>query len=183
MMKYAVNHPWKFRNVTLAFFTGFLQLMISYLIELTNIYIVLVNGSTQFDIISNFIIMLVIADFDNYFYASRAADPVNLIINDDQYASVCIWEVTTSYDAKAQIPENELAKENTLLSMEMHQRPKYIHMKFSDRECYNKVLFFMYKLFNLLYTSFYYYFAPFAASIGIWIFLLREVKRIEEDSF
>ena len=45
--------------------------------------------------------MLVIADFDNYFYASRAADPVNLIINDDQYASVCIWEVTTSYDAKA----------------------------------------------------------------------------------
>ena len=68
MMKYVANHPWKFRNVTLAFLAGFLQLLISLIIEVSNVYIVLANGETQFDIISNFIIMLVIADFDNYFY-------------------------------------------------------------------------------------------------------------------
>ena len=85
MMKYVTNHPWKFRNVGLAFFAGFLQLFISLIIEVSNIYIVLANGETQFDIISNFIIMLVIADFDNYFYAVRNTDSVNMLLNDDRY--------------------------------------------------------------------------------------------------
>jgi len=44
MMKYAANHPWKFRSVSLAFFTGFMQLVISFIIELANFYIVLANG-------------------------------------------------------------------------------------------------------------------------------------------
>ena len=74
MMKYSVNHPWKFRNPELAFLTGFLQMLISFQIELTNIYIVLANGETQFDIIADFIIMLVIADFDTYFYNVRRID-------------------------------------------------------------------------------------------------------------
>ena len=83
MMKYAVNHPWKFRNVNLAFSAGILQLLISLIIEVSNIYIVLANGQSQFDIISNFIIMLVLADFDNYFYAVRNFDSVNQLLSDE----------------------------------------------------------------------------------------------------
>ena len=117
MMKFSANHPWKFRNVSLAFFTGFMQISISFIIELTNIYIVLANGESQFDIIANFIIMLVIADFDNYFYNPR--NSVNKIISDDRYASIFSWEVTSSYDGAAKIPENELAPEMVLMNMEM----------------------------------------------------------------
>lgn len=102
MMKYSANHPWKFRNVSLAFFTGFMQLTISLIIELSNIYIVLANGESQFEIIANFIIMLVIADFDNYFYNARSS--INKIITDDRYASIFTWEVTSSYDGAAKIP-------------------------------------------------------------------------------
>ena len=74
---------------------------IACIIEISNIYIVLVNGETQFDIIANFIIMLVIADFDNYFYAVRNPDGINKLISDDYYSGILTWETTTSYDAQA----------------------------------------------------------------------------------
>ena len=101
MMKFSVNHQWKFRNLGMAFFAGFLQMSIACIIEISNIYIVLVNGETQFDIIANFIIMLVIADFDNYFYAVRNPDSINLLISDEYYSGILTWETTTSYDAQA----------------------------------------------------------------------------------
>ena len=123
MMKYAVNHPWKFRNVNLAFSAGMLQLLISLIIEVSNIYIVLANGQSQFDIISNFIIMLVIADFDNYFYAVRNFDSVNQLLSDERFISIFTWETSTSYDAKAKIKENELREEMILMNEEKHLRP------------------------------------------------------------
>ena len=46
MMKYTVNHPWKFRSVSLAFSAGLMQLVISCIVEVSNIYITLANGST-----------------------------------------------------------------------------------------------------------------------------------------
>lgn len=146
MMKYAVNHTWKFRNTNLAFFAGFLQLSISVIIEVSNIYIVLANGQSQFDIIANFIIMLVIADFDNYFYAVRNIDSVNRLLSDDKFSSIFTWETTTSYDAKAKIKENELRQELVLMKHEMDLRPKYIFLRFGDRSCGNKILFGIYKL-------------------------------------
>lgn len=37
MMKYALNHPWKFRNYRIAFLTGLFQLSISVIIEISNV--------------------------------------------------------------------------------------------------------------------------------------------------
>ena len=71
MMKYALNHPWKFRNYRIAFLTGLFQLSISVIIEVSNVYVLLANSDTQVDVIANFIIMLVVAEFDNFFYATR----------------------------------------------------------------------------------------------------------------
>ena len=71
MMKYALNHPWKFRNYRIAFLTGLFQLSISVIIEISNVYVLLANSDTQVDVIANFIIMLVVAEFDNFFYATR----------------------------------------------------------------------------------------------------------------
>jgi len=46
MMKYAVNHPWKFRHYRLAFLTGLMQFMISIAIEVSNVYVVLANSES-----------------------------------------------------------------------------------------------------------------------------------------
>ena len=86
MSKYAINHPWKFRNYRLAFFTGIIQFYISAIIEISNVYVMLANSSTQFDIIANFIIMLVVADFDNYFYSVRTPDEISELIFKDEFA-------------------------------------------------------------------------------------------------
>ena len=47
-------------------------------------------------------------------------------------------------------------------------------MGFWDRSTLNKIYYICYKLFQLLYTSFYYYFMPFVASIFVWYVLLEE---------
>ena len=146
MMKYAINHPWKFRDYKLAFGTGLLQWMISCTIELTNVYILLSNSSTQFDVIANFIIMLVVAEFDSYFEAIRSVDPRSELIQNERYASILYWETTTSWDAVAETPDHELRQEKVLLKSEMHQRPKYIYIKFSARSCFNMFLFVIYRL-------------------------------------
>ena len=172
MMKYSINHPWKFRSIHLAFSGCFLQLLISLIVELSNIYITLANSESQFDIIADFIIMLVIADFDNYFYAVRNQDKLTEMITDDRYAGLFTWETTTSQDAKAKIPANELKPEMILLKSESHLRPKYIQIKFGDRECYNKFYYMIYRLVNLVYTGFYYYFMPFAATFFVANLLL-----------
>jgi len=44
---------------------------VSCAIELGNIVILAAASDSQLDIIGNFIIMLVLADFDKYFYAVR----------------------------------------------------------------------------------------------------------------
>jgi len=183
MMKYAANHPWKFRNVPLAFFSGFLQIVISCIVETSNIYIMLANGSTQFDIIANFIIMLIVADFDNYFYAVRSRDKISEYIVRDEYANLFVWETTTSRDAHARIPENELAKENILSLKEMHLRPKYIAITWRDRSCSNRILFFIYRTLQVGYTSFYYYFMPFVATFSVWLLLLEANQSVAEKKF
>ena len=173
MMKFSVNHPWKFRNPELAFCTGFLQMLISFMIEVSNIYIVLANGETQFDIIANFIIMLVIADFDTYFYNVRMRDHITAVLTEGHYSSIFTWEVTTSSDANAVLKENELKEEIILLNHEKDQRPRHIHLPFSKRSCSNKLLYITYKVFYIFYTAIYYYFTPFIASYVIWAILIK----------
>jgi hypothetical protein len=121
--------------------------------------------------------MLVISDFDNYFYAVRNPDILNELINDERYASLFTWETTTSDDACAKIPENELKPEKVLMQHETHMRPKYIKVKFSDRSCSNKFFYFVYKTLQLLYTSFYYYFMPFSATFVVWFALMVENEK------
>ena len=151
------------------------------IVEVSNIYITLANSASQFDIIADFIIMLVIADFDNYFYAVRNTDALTAMITDDRYANLFVWETTTSSDAKAKIPENELKPENILLKVEADQRPKYIHLKIGDRKFVNCVYYIVYRVLNLIYTSFYYYFMPFAATFFVMNLLLSTNKKLAEQ--
>ena len=126
--------------------------------------------------------MLVIADFDSYFYNIRIKDSINDIITEERYSKILTWETTTSIDAAAKIPANELVQENILIKEEKNERPQYIHIAFSDRTLVNKLYYLLYKVLQLIYTSFYYYFMPFVATFVVAFVLNYENERISQDS-
>ena len=66
-MKYALNHPWKFEKAKVAFFSGFLQASVVYVIEIVNFVVMLANN-THKDIVVNFIALVIISQFDDFFY-------------------------------------------------------------------------------------------------------------------
>ena len=67
MMKYSVNHPWKFENYIEAFWVGFMQAFIVLSVELVNL-VVLNTNPTIMDILMNFLALVIISDFDDYFF-------------------------------------------------------------------------------------------------------------------
>ena len=67
MMKYAMNHPWKFTNWQRAFFIGFSQAFMIFAVEAVNM-IVLLTNHTMLDTVMNFLALVIIADFDDYLF-------------------------------------------------------------------------------------------------------------------
>ena len=70
-MNYANNHWWKFRNWWRAYFTGFCQMFIVIQVELVNLAILNTNQSIL-DIIMNFLALVVLSEFDNFFFKTIA---------------------------------------------------------------------------------------------------------------
>lgn len=67
MMKYSVNHEWKFEDYKIAFLVGFLQSINVLIVECVN-FAALLTNFTIIDVIMNFLALVVIAEFDEYFY-------------------------------------------------------------------------------------------------------------------
>merc|ERR1712241_742959 len=68
-MKFAQNHPWKFDNYFIAWLSGFLQASMVLYVETVN-YIALLTNLSHLDIVMNFLALVVIADFDDFFYGA-----------------------------------------------------------------------------------------------------------------
>jgi hypothetical protein len=66
-MKYALNHPWRFENWKIAFLSGFLQASIIIVIEMVN-FLSILSSYAVLDIVMNFLALVVISDFDDFFY-------------------------------------------------------------------------------------------------------------------
>ena len=176
MMKYALNHPWKFRSFHLAFLTGLLQFTICVIIEASNVYVLLAKSGTQFDTVANFVIMLVVAEFDNFFYRMRSADDCTRMLTGE--TDIFKWETSTSADAAAKTEKNKLAPESVLRTEDMHERPEYIRYSLSQRSCANKVYYALFRAINLFYNSVYYYWFPWMASSFLALYLLTENENI-----
>lgn len=80
MMKFSINHSWKFSNPNLAFATGFLQMIAMFAIALIN-YAVIAASNTVIDVAKDFTALVIIAEFDDIFAAS--------ISNKDKAKEVC----------------------------------------------------------------------------------------------
>ena len=81
-MKYSANHPWKFKNYTYAYLIGLSQIFMVYFVELINILILCTNYEVM-SIIMDFLALVIISDFDNFFVATLKTDRIyNLILDD-----------------------------------------------------------------------------------------------------
>ena len=69
IMKYATNHPWKFKKWHHAFFVGFWQMFVLSSVELVNMMILLTNQSI-IDTLMNFLALTVITEFDDYYFST-----------------------------------------------------------------------------------------------------------------
>ena len=66
-MKYSVNHPWKFKYYRTAFLSGFLQALMVVSVELINFLNLLLTNQIL-HIVMNFLALVIIADFDDFFF-------------------------------------------------------------------------------------------------------------------
>ena len=112
-MKYAVNHDWKFENYKIAWFCGFMQAFNVIIVELVN-FAALLTNFTIIEIIRNFLALVVISQFDEYFFGAIQNDPLaDFIGGDDHYKEFLKIQRTTSYSAvriknRANQPINKL---------------------------------------------------------------------------
>ena len=89
-MKYAVNHPWKFNNYKIAWFCGFMQAFNVFVVETVN-FAALLTNFTIIEIIMNFLALVVIAEFDEYFFNAVKTDPLASIVRgEDSYADFLV---------------------------------------------------------------------------------------------
>ena len=89
-MKYALNHPWKFNNYQVAWLCGFMQAFNVFVVESVN-FAALLTNSTIIDIIMNFLALVVIAEFDEYFFSAVKNDElVDILTGEGAYENFLI---------------------------------------------------------------------------------------------
>ena len=66
-IKYAINHSWKFERLNTAIFAGLLQIIVHLFIEVVT-FVVLMASNSPKEIVINFLILIIIARFDDFFY-------------------------------------------------------------------------------------------------------------------
>ncbi len=84
LMKYATNHHWKFYSWFNAFMVGFFQMVIILSVEIVNMMVLLTNP-TVMETIMNFLALVIISDFDDYFFITVNWSPLSKLIKDGNY--------------------------------------------------------------------------------------------------
>ena len=107
MMKYAVNHHWKFYNYKLAFLAGLLQASMVIFVESIN-FLALLTNFEVIGIVMDFLALVIIAEFDDFFYQAITSQDVTKVIEEKQYKELLMIQTTTSIYAKYIMRGNRL---------------------------------------------------------------------------
>ena len=182
MMKYCVNHWWKFKFHRVAFLTGLLQVIAMVAITLVN-YLVITISTNVIDIAKDFTALMIIADFDDIFgeagvKGSKATD----IVGGD-YEDLFIVETTTSHNA-SKLANRKMDDDPVYKHMKWvadktrkkdtkypdftkypRRRPEQIRISWEDRHWENKCMYMVYRIWRLFHVSCWFYFFPFTVLI------------------
>jgi hypothetical protein len=171
-MKYSLNHTWRFENYKIAWLSGFLQATIIYIVESVN-FLAILTSFTVLDIVMNFLALVVISEFDDFFYEALRNEPLQDLITDPAFEELLMIERTTSRRAKADIPEHELTpdaldiNENEMEEMKTKiDIPTHIHQDFKKRSCFGMFGMSIYRIYRIFYVSVWFYFLPFLSLLG-----------------
>ena len=105
MMKFAINHPWKFKDPNTAIFCGLSKVIINFTVETLN-YSLLLTSNDVLNCLWNFLGLNVVRRVGNYIYGTLHHSPLKKKLNDEKYMKVFTVQTTTSYSAKDKIPEH-----------------------------------------------------------------------------
>jgi hypothetical protein len=108
-MKYALNHVWRFENWKIAYLAGLLQASIIILIEFVN-FLAILTSFTVLDVVMNFLALVVISEFDDFFYCSLRDEPLKELLIDPCFCNLLVIERTSSRRATIELVEHELTK-------------------------------------------------------------------------
>lgn len=81
IMKFSLNHRWLFRSWVPPFFIGFAQMLVIFLVEGINLMLLITNN-THMDILMNFLALVIISDFDDYFFMTVKKQEIGKLITD-----------------------------------------------------------------------------------------------------
>jgi len=154
-MKYVCNHPYKFDGEYGKFFTTFLNYILTIWIEVANI-LVLMMTPDPLDLVSNFVSLVVITQFDELVYASMKDEPCKKLIEKEFTEKCFCIEHTSSRKAS----HHESAD---VINQDGYSRP--LRISFRNRTCGNRCMFITYKICRCFYVSIYFYYLPFIAMI------------------
>lgn len=125
------------------------------LVEIVNIVIIL-TSLNPVDIVYNFIALAIIAEFDDFVYASLRNESMKKLIEKEVTERVLVIRHTSSKKCK----DNELS---TVKDENGDFRP--LKVKYGDREGTNKCMYSTYKCMRTFYVSVYFYFMPFSTIV------------------
>ena len=117
MMKYAVNHPWKFQYPALAYFIGLCQVFSTSLTTIV-CYFVIVSSESVLDLAKDFTALMIISEFDNQFARfSREKIATDAVI--DQYGTyeMLLKIETTSSEEALGAQNNKLKRDDAAWDM------------------------------------------------------------------
>jgi hypothetical protein len=129
--------------------------MVVILVEIVNITIIL-TSLNPVDIVYNFIALAIIAEFDDFVYASLRNESMKKLIEKEVTERVLVINHTSSKKCK----DHELS---SVRDEDGEFRP--LKVTFASREGTNKCMYSTYKCMRTFYVSMYFYFMPFATII------------------
>lgn len=189
MMKYALNHPWKFKSWSRAFVIGLEQMAVAVATEVVSLAFSLALV-TIVDVVSYFVSLLVISQFAQYFFLTVNKTLMGELLTDGKVkcgrATLDIEELTkleatTSENVKEDemIPkffkkvegEEILAKDKkSEMIGDYEDKDRKVRIKWNDRDWLNLFLRLVYWTMTGSYKVFWFYFAPFIAFIlSYWL--------------
>ena len=183
-MKYALNHPWKFERARLAFFAGFAQAIVVFVIEGVN-YILMLTQDQPIDIVLNFLALVFISQFDDFFYQTYADQEFKKVIRDlsGKYENFLQIQTTTSFKARHKVLANRIKKQHVEMISPLsedvqNEIPLYMKLEWQHRGRWrgNRCLWVLYRIMRKLLVCFWFYFIPFAA-LGLSFILPYEAAR------
>ena len=114
IMKYSVNHEYRFSDPTVAFLSGFVSFVTVILIEICNVTNILEQLSVIL-IFKSTLTFSLIYNFNSFFFGSMT-DPISKVyVTNPEFAKVLRYEVTTSDQARVKNEHHKFVKGNDLL--------------------------------------------------------------------